>query len=604
MKLRSMLLAGVAALGPAGYAAAADNDLPVKAPPAPPPAPWFFVNDTTVGAYYAPLATDPGVSKTAKFVLELTHFDAWALGTNFINIDYLQSDRRDPAFCDGFGPPQASCLGTVGALEVYSLYRGTLGFNQLSKSTAFTFGPFKNIDFSFGGDWNTENNPFAPEKKDVVGGLKFEFNVPDGFFNVAVHAYHEWNHNALPGTIVSNVEFHTVPELEFTYMKPLEFTGLPLRIAGFTNVVFPKGRDGFGNQTVTEVLTDERLILDIGKLAANKPNWWDVYIGYRYWRNKFGNDDSVLPFAKEETYYFGFAWHALTDTPPSKPANLPVKAPAPAWKPFFLVSDTTIGVYDAPRATDPGVNVTNKVVLEITHFDAWALGTNFFNVDFLWSDPRDPAQCDGFGTQPSCLGTQGSMEVYSLYRGALGFNQLSKSTAFTFGPFKNIDFSFGADWNTQNNAFAPEKKDLVGGLKFEFNVPDGFFNVAVHAYHEWNHNALPGTIVSNVEFNTVPEFEVTYMKPLDFTGLPLRFAGFTNVVTPKGKDGFGNQTVTELLTDNRLVLDVGKAINWKANLLDAYVGYRYWRNKFGNDDTILAFAKEETYYVGFQWHAF
>lgn len=602
MKLRSILLATAAALGPVSYAAAAD--MPTKAPPAPPATPWLIFSDTTIGLYDAPRATDPGVGVTNKVVLELTHFDVWALGTNFINIDYLQSDRRDPAFCDGFGPPQPSCQGTVGAMEVYSLYRGTLGFNQLSHSTAFTFGPFKNIDISYGGDWNTENNPFAPEKKDIVAGLKFEFNVPDGFFNVAVHAYKEWNHNALPGTIVSNVEFHTVPEVEFTYMKPLAFTGLPLRIAGFTNIVFPKGPDGFGNQTVTELLSDNRLILDVGKLVANKADWWDAYIGYRYWRNKFGNDDTILPFAKEETYYLGFAWHALTDNPPPKPANLPVKAPAPAWKPFFLVSDTTIGVYDAPRATDPGVNVTNKVVLEITHFDVWAYGTNFFNVDFLWSDPRDPAQCDGFAnpTQPSCLGTQGSMEVYSLYRGALGFNQLSHSTAFTFGPFKNFDFSFGGDWNTQNNAFAPEKKDIVAGIKAEFNLPTGFFNVAVHAYHEWNHNGLPGTIVSNVEFRTVPEIEITYGQPIGQT--PLRFGGFTNIVFPKGPTGFGNQTVTELLSDNRLILDVGKAVNWKPNVFDAYVGYRYWRNKFGNDDTLLAFAKEETYYVGVQWHAF
>jgi len=603
MKLRSLLLATSAALAPASFAAAAD--MPVKAPDTtPPPAPFFFVSDTTVGVHWDPNATDPGVSKTAKTVLEITHFDAWALGTNFVNLDWLYSDRRDPAECDGFAvPTQPSCQGTQGTMEFYGLYRGTWGFNQLSHSTAFTFGPFKNIDFSFGGDWNTQNNAFAPEKKDIVAGVKFEFAVPQGFFNVAVHAYKEWNHNGLPGTIVSNVEFKAVPEIEFTYMQPLTFTGLPLRFAGFANVVTPKGADGFGNQTVTELLWDNRLVLDVGKLVADKANWWDVYVGYRYWRNKFGNDDNVLPFAKEETWYIGIAWHALTDDPPSKPANMPLKAPAPAWKPFFFVSDTTVGVHYDPNATDPGVSKTAKTVLEITHFDAWALGTNFVNLDWLYSDRRDPAECDAFFAQPSCQGTQGTMEFYGLYRGTWGFNQLSHSTAFTFGPFKNIDFSFGGDWNTQNNAFAPEKKDIVAGLKFEFNVPQGFFNVAVHAYKEWNHNALPGTIVSNVEFNTVPEVEVTYMAPLTFTGLPLRFAGFANVVTPKGRDGFGNQTVTELLWDNRLVLDIGQVVANRPKLWDAYVGYRYWRNKFGNDDTVLPFAKEETWYLGVAWHA-
>jgi hypothetical protein len=601
MKMRSLVLAAGAALGPASFAAAAE--MPVKAIPEVVPAPFFLVSDTTVGVHWDPRATDPGVNVTAKTVLEITHFDAWQYGTNFVNLDWLYSDRRDPAQCDGFAvPTQPSCVGTQGSMEFYGVYRGTLGGNQLTHSTAFTFGPFKNIALSFGGDWNTQNNAFSPEKKDVVAGVQFQFNVPIGFFNAAVHAYQEWNHNGLPGTIVSNVQFKTVPEFEFTYMVPLTFTGLPLKFTGFTNVVTPKGADGFGNQTVTELLSDNRLVLDVGKLVADRPNVWDFYVGYRYWRNKFGNNDDVLPFAKEETVYVGLAWHALTDSPPPKSSDMPLKAPPAPWKPFFIVSDTSVGVHWDPRATDPGVNVTAKTVLEITHFDAWALGTNFVNLDWLYSDRRDPAQCDAFFGQPSCVGTQGAMEFYGLYRGTLSFNALSNSKSFTFGPVKDISFSFGGDWNTENNAFAPEKKDLVAGLKVNFDVP-GFFGIAVHAYKEWNHNALPGTLVSNVEFNVTPEIEITYMQPLAFTGLPLKFTGFTNIVTPKGRDGFGNQTVTEVLSDNRLVLDLGKVVANRANLWDAYVGYRYWRNKFGNDDTILPFAKEETVYVGVAWHA-
>ena len=38
----------------------------------------------------------------------------------------------------------------------------------------------------------------------------------------------------------------------------------------------------------------------------------------------------------------------------------------------------------------------------------------------------------------------------------------------------------------------------------------------------------------------------------------VRFSGYTNIVTPKGKDGFNVQTKTEVLSDNRLTLDVGK----------------------------------------------
>jgi hypothetical protein len=38
-----------------------------------------------------------GKNSFDKFVGTITHFDVWAYGTNFINVDYLKSSSRDPS---------------------------------------------------------------------------------------------------------------------------------------------------------------------------------------------------------------------------------------------------------------------------------------------------------------------------------------------------------------------------------------------------------------------------------------------------------------------------------------------------------------------------
>ena len=120
----------------------------------------------------------------------------------------------------------------------------------------------------------------------------------------------------------------------------------------------------------------------------------------------------------------------------------------------------------------------------------------------------------------------------------------------------------------------------------------GYLNVAAAFYKEWNHNGIvelqgapPGTS-TYVDYAATVAFEAQYMQPLTFTDIPLKFSGNTNVTMPKGSDGFGHQTITELLTDNRLTLDLGTLVADKPNLFDVFVGYRYWLNKLG--DTPLA----------------
>jgi hypothetical protein len=161
------------------------------------------------------------------------------------------------------------------------------------------------------------------------------------------------------------------------------------------------------------------------------------------------------------------------------------------------------------------------------------------------------------------------------------------------GFVKDVSFEYGVDIESQNTAFAPQKTLLVLGPNISFDV-EGLLTLGIHMSKEWNHNGLAGPVfglpsnsdynaaTGDVSFKVTPEFEIVYLQPLKFTGLPLTFNGFANVVLPKGIDGFGNHTRTEFLTENRLTLDAGSYFN-HPKFVDLFVGYKLWINKFGNE---------------------
>jgi hypothetical protein len=74
------------------------------------------------------------------------------------------------------------------------------------------------------------------------------------------------------------------------------------------NVVMPKGTDGFGDHTYTEILARPQLSLDVGTLIFNKPHKPDVYLAVECWQHKFGNGNEVSG-SEEITPEFGIEVH-------------------------------------------------------------------------------------------------------------------------------------------------------------------------------------------------------------------------------------------------------------------------------------------------------
>jgi hypothetical protein len=266
-------------------------------------------------------------------------------------------------------------------------------------------------------------------------------------------------------------------------------------------------------------------------------------------------------------------------------------------------SDTSIGVRDAPYVAnvggDPGNEKgsrdVNKLIFNVQHFDVWDYGTNFFNVDALLSNPNEAAYNS----------SGGSTEFYAVYRAQLSPDKIFGLNT-KFGPISAINFEIGGDLESENTQFAPNKKLFVVGPNFHFDLGKGFLNVGVHYSKEWNHNgfcadacAKPGGPVS---FDAAPEAEFVWLYDLkSLIGLPVTFNGFMNIVGPKGKDGFGGQTFTEILAVPRLSLDLGTLMGGKAHKPDVYLAAELWEHKFGASDK-TAGSEEVTPEIGVELH--
>jgi hypothetical protein len=261
-------------------------------------------SDNNLSWRYGPAFREPGVTNSAhangidipKHILNVTHVDGGTMWANFLSLDLLFSTGRDPAKTSGSG-----------AVEFYGIYRGDLSLNQALKTTAFSAGSLlQDVSLQVGADFNTKNTEFAPAKKLLVVGPDLHWNIPGGFLSTAVQFSKEWNNNGIVGRSVS---FDPALELELVWSVPLAFTHLPLSFDGFGNLVGPKGTDGFGSNTKTEVLTEPRLTLDLGALAFDRPRRLDAFLGYQYWLNKFGNDHTQVPGALASTVFFGLRYH-------------------------------------------------------------------------------------------------------------------------------------------------------------------------------------------------------------------------------------------------------------------------------------------------------
>lgn len=256
-------------------------------------------------------------------------------------------------------------------------------------------------------------------------------------------------------------------------------------------------------------------------------------------------------------------------------------------------SDTLIGFRYGSGFTEPNnTRDIHRNVLQFTHVSGDSTGQHFVNIDVLDSDRNDRDRG----------GHDGATEVYAIYRYQW---YLGRPFGIDFGdgPLKEIALTLGAEANTKNTRFEPRKRLLTIGPTFKFDVP-GFWDVSLFYGYETNHCGLPACdLAGNSDaINFDPYWIVNSAWKINFgtETVPLKFQGFINYATPKGRDYFARRTAPETLSRSSVMLDVGKILWDTKNQFWLGVGYEYWRNKFGNHGVPGDFTQTPTFQA--EWH--
>jgi len=237
-------------------------------------------------------------------------------------------------------------------------------------------------------------------------------------------------------------------------------------------------------------------------------------------------------------------------------------------------SDTSIG-YRYGTAFHEPFNTQNikKDIWSLTHASGYKYGTNFFNVDFLLSDNKDPA---GAGS------TNGAQEAYIVYRNTLDFGKISGKD-LKWGWIRGFGLTFGGDVNAKNDAgYNSKKRMFVIGPTVMWDVP-GFFNMSLLILNESNapYNTFTNTSTPRYTYKTHPMLTGAWGIPIG--SLPLAYEGFFNIIAPKGNDEFNTPTKTEINFDSQIMLDVGALAGGPKGTFKIGLEYQYWKNKFGNN---------------------
>ncbi|MGA1271777.1 MAG: outer envelope protein [Burkholderiaceae bacterium] len=238
-------------------------------------------SDTYLGYKFGDRFSEPFNTKDInKNVLTFGHASGYKYGSNFVNIDYLMSDKNDPAFAGA----------NHGAREVYAIYRHTLDFGALTGSP-IKFGPVKGVGFTAGFDVNTKNDAgYNSKKQMLVAGPTLFIDVPAGFLNLSLLQLWESNapYSTFSKTGVARYSYDPHPMLSAAWGVPV--SGLWFK--GVANFIAEKGKSEFGAATKPETFIDVSLMYDMAPVLGTPKSAVQVGVGYNYWRNKFGNDAS------------------------------------------------------------------------------------------------------------------------------------------------------------------------------------------------------------------------------------------------------------------------------------------------------------------------
>ncbi|MET0983129.1 MAG: outer envelope protein [Telluria sp.] len=238
-------------------------------------------SDTSISWRYGTRFAEPfNPEHISKHIFALTHASGYKYGSNYFNVDLLQSDDTDPA----------SLTQSEGAQEAYVVYRHTVDIGAL-RGKEIRFGAVKGVGATVGFDWNTKNDiGYNSRKRMLVAGPTLMWDVPNGFLNTSLLLLRESNAPSGAFPPISNVNgrytYDTHAMLSVTWAIPVAER---LSFEGYGNYIGAKGRDEVGLATGAETNIDMALMYDLGFHFSQPKNRIRVGLEYQFWNNKFGN---------------------------------------------------------------------------------------------------------------------------------------------------------------------------------------------------------------------------------------------------------------------------------------------------------------------------
>jgi len=239
-------------------------------------------SDTYIGYRYGTKFAEPfGARDITKHIVNLGHASGYKYGTNFLNVDLLTSDSKDPS------APNSSS----GAQEIYMVYRNTVDFSKIAGKD-LGWGPFSSYGLTVGFDANSKNDAgYNSKKRMLVAGPTVMFKVP-GFLSVSVLELWESNapYNKFSGIQTPRYSYDPHPMLTAAWGIPFSLGPVALSFEGFANYIASKGKNEFGTPTAPETNIDAQIMYDVAPITGLAKNTFKVGFEYQYWRNKFGNN--------------------------------------------------------------------------------------------------------------------------------------------------------------------------------------------------------------------------------------------------------------------------------------------------------------------------
>ena len=214
-----------------------------------------------------------------KDIFAFTHASGYKYGSNYLNLDLLQSDREDPRALGASG----------GAREAYLVYRHTFDIGKI-RGSDIGFGPVRGLGATVGFDWNYKDDVgYNSRKRMLVAGPTLMWKVP-GFLNTSLLLLHESNAPSGAFPPISGVRgrytYDLHPMLSASWSLPVSARW---DFQGYANLIASKGLDEVGADTGPETNIDMQLMYDASAAMGYRKNAFRIGIEYQYWHNKFGN---------------------------------------------------------------------------------------------------------------------------------------------------------------------------------------------------------------------------------------------------------------------------------------------------------------------------